>query len=134
MVEIDLRRAQRDNFVLETSDGVLKFWAGIQRILFVIGPGLVTISLVVGGIVIMIIMLVALTERTREIGIRKSLGARRSDLVSQFLSEAIVLSTFGGVLGVGLGVAFALAVRAAAVPAARTAPRSTAPASRLIWR
>jgi putative ABC transport system permease protein len=73
--------------------------------------GLVAISLVVGGIVIMNIMLVAVTERTREIGIRKAVGAKRSDLVSQFLSEAVVLAFFGGLLGVLAGVAIALLIR-----------------------
>jgi putative ABC transport system permease protein len=99
-----LRPAQGDNFVLETSDGVLKFWAGIQRILFVIGPGLVTISLVVGGIVIMNIMLMAVAERTREIGIRKSLGARRGDILRQFLAESAMIATLGGALGIATGV------------------------------
>jgi putative ABC transport system permease protein len=99
-----LRPAQPDNFVLETSEGVLKFWAGIQRILFVIGPGLVTISLVVGGIVIMNIMLMAVAERTREIGIRKSLGARRADILRQFLAESAMIATLGGALGIATGI------------------------------
>jgi len=99
-----LRPAQADNFVLETSEGVLSFWAGIQRILFVIGPGLVAISLVVGGIVIMNIMLMAVAERTREIGIRKSLGARRSDILRQFLAESAMIATLGGMLGIATGI------------------------------
>ena len=107
-----LRPNQKDDFELETSDSALEFWNKIKSYLVFAGVALPAIGLVVGAIVIMNIMLVAVAERTREIGIRKSLGARRSDLVSQFLSEAVVLSTFGGVLGVGLGVAFALAVRA----------------------
>ncbi len=99
-----LRPAQSDNFVLETSEGVLSFWAGIQRILFVIGPGLVLVSLVVGGIVIMNIMLMAVAERTREIGIRKSLGARRTDILRQFLAESAMIATLGGTLGIATGI------------------------------
>ncbi|HEX7076976.1 MAG TPA: ABC transporter permease [Candidatus Eisenbacteria bacterium] len=112
-------RAQRhvplgrpDDFAISTAETYQSIYQSLTGGIFAGTIALVAISLVVGGIVIMNIMLVAVTERTREIGIRKSLGARRSDLVSQFLSEAIVLSTFGGVLGVALGVAFALAVRA----------------------
>ena len=65
--------------------------------------GVVSLSLVVGGIVIMNIMLMVVTERTREIGLRKSLGARRRDILWQILTESITLSTFGGLVGTGLG-------------------------------
>ncbi|MGE5175447.1 MAG: ABC transporter permease [Hyphomicrobiales bacterium] len=112
-------RAQRhvplgkpDDFAISTAETYQSLYQSLTSGIFAGTIALVAISLVVGGIVIMNIMLVAVTERTREIGIRKSLGARRSDLVSQFLSEAIVLSTFGGVLGVALGVGFALTIRA----------------------
>ncbi len=105
-----LRPRQEDNFSLETSEGVLTFWGNIKRILFYVGPGLVGISLVVGGIVIMNIMLMAVAERTREIGIRKSLGARRRDILRQFLAEAVTLAALGGTLGVlaGIGLTFLL--------------------------
>ncbi len=121
-----LRPSQDNNFVTETSEGVLEFWAGIQRILVVVGPGLVLISLVVGGIVIMNIMLMAVAERTREIGLRKSLGARRRDIMRQFLAEATTLATLGATLGVVTGVGLTFLV-AATTPL----PAALSPAS--IW-
>src|SRR3989475_472488 len=99
-----LRPHQDDNFVLETSEGVLDFWGKINRILLAVGPGLVLIALVVGGIVIMNIMLMAVAERTREIGIRKSLGARRRDILRQFLAESATLAPIGAVLRVAQGI------------------------------
>ena len=107
-----LRPAQGNTFVLETSEGVLEFWAGIQRVLFMFGPMVVLVSLVVGGIVIMNIMFMAVAERTREIGLRKSLGARRRDILRQFLVEAVTLSGFGGGAGVVFGVLLTFALKA----------------------
>jgi putative ABC transport system permease protein len=78
----------------------------------VAGTALPFVGLIVGGLVIMNIMLVAVAERTREIGIRKSLGARRRDIMSQFLVESATLSTFGAALGVALGFAFAKLIAA----------------------
>jgi putative ABC transport system permease protein len=72
--------------------------------------GIVALSLVVGGIVIMNIMLMVVSERTREIGLRKALGARRRDIVWQILTESVTLSTFGGMVGIGLGFVLALVI------------------------
>jgi putative ABC transport system permease protein len=100
-----------DDFAVETSETYKKLYESLTGSIFAGTIALVAISLLVGGIVIMNIMLVAVTERTREIGIRKSLGARRSDILGQFLSEAIVLSAFGGLLGVVFGMIIALLLR-----------------------
>jgi putative ABC transport system permease protein len=107
-----LRPAERDNFELETSDSALEFWNKIKSYLVIAGVALPAIGLVVGAIVIMNIMLVAVAERTREIGIRKSLGARRRDIMSQFLVESATLSTVGAALGVATGFAFAKLIAA----------------------
>ncbi|MES2177192.1 MAG: ABC transporter permease [Gemmatimonadota bacterium] len=102
-----LRPNQKDNFELQTSDSALEFWNKIKGYLVMAGVALPAIGLVVGAIVIMNIMLVAVAERTREIGIRKALGAKRRDIMSQFLVESATLSTVGAALGVATGFAFA---------------------------
>jgi putative ABC transport system permease protein len=102
-----LRPRQDNNFHLETADDVLETWGTISRGMFIGGGMLTGISLVVGGILIMNIMLVAVAERTREIGIRKALGARRRDILRQFLVEAVTLSTLGAAAGIVAGVALA---------------------------
>jgi putative ABC transport system permease protein len=102
-----LRPAEPDNFVMETSQTALQEFNEIKTVMTMAGTLLPAIGLVVGGMVIMNIMLVAVAERTREIGIRKSLGARRRDILWQFLIEAATLSTLGAVLGIILGISIA---------------------------
>jgi putative ABC transport system permease protein len=92
-----------DNFAIITSDNLISLWEKISSGIFASLIGVVSISLVVGGIVIMNIMLVSVTERTREIGIRKALGATRMNILWQFMVEAVTLSSVGGILGIGLG-------------------------------
>jgi putative ABC transport system permease protein len=99
-----LRPGTPDNFVMETSATALVSFQKTKSIMTIAGTALPAISLVVGGLVIMNIMLVAVAERTREIGVRKSLGARRKDILRQFLVESATLSTLGAVLGIGLGL------------------------------
>src|SRR3989338_6360852 len=122
-----LRPGESNNFHLETADDVLDFWGKISRVLFLALPMLVGISLVVGGIVIMNIMLMAVAERTREIGIRKALGARRRDILRQFLVEAATLAVVGAMIGIATGIALA-SVLAATTPL----PASVAPWSILV--
>lgn len=98
-----LRPLERTDFVLRTSDQMLNIWKGISSAIYGALVPLVGISLVVGGIVLMNIMLVAVTERTREVGIRKALGARRISILWQFMVEAITLSLVGGVAGILIG-------------------------------
>jgi putative ABC transport system permease protein len=99
-----LRPGTPDNFVMETSASALISFQKTKTIMTIAGTALPAISLVVGGLVIMNIMLVAVAERTREIGVRKSLGARRKDILRQFLVESATLSTLGAMLGIGLGL------------------------------
>jgi len=102
-----LHPTQPDNFELETSENALDFWNKVKGYLVIAGIALPTVGLVVGAIVIMNIMLVAVAERTREIGIRKALGARRKDILNQFLVESATLATLGAAIGVALGIGFA---------------------------
>jgi putative ABC transport system permease protein len=107
-----LRPKQPDNFGLLTSETLLNMWRDISSRIFSVLIGIVALSLVVGGIVIMNIMLMAVSERTSEIGLRKALGARRRDIMWQILTESITLSIVGGVVGTSIGFVAAFAVAA----------------------
>lgn len=107
-----LRPAEPDDFALASSAALLSLWERISRSISFALVGIVSISLVVGGIVIMNVMLVSVHERTREIGLRKALGARRMDILWQFLVEAVTLSLAGGMAGIALGFGAASAISA----------------------
>jgi putative ABC transport system permease protein len=101
------RAGADDSFDLETNASLLSIWSGFSQTFFLAMIGIAAVSLVVGGIVIMNIMLVSVTERTREIGIRKALGARSADVLMQFLVESATMSLVGGAFGVLVGVSLA---------------------------
>ena len=118
-----LRPDDENDFALETAEETLSFWDTISRVLFIALPGVVTIALVVGAIVIMNIMLVSVMERTREIGVRKAVGARRRDILTQVLIESATLSAVGALLGVALGITITLLIRSATPLPAAVAPK-----------
>jgi putative ABC transport system permease protein len=101
---------EEDGFALETQDVFLDLYGKATSNIYIVTIGVAAISLVVGGIVVMNIMLVSVTERTKEIGIRKAIGARRKDILQQFLIEAVAVSAIGGAIGVvtGFGLAYVL--------------------------
>ena len=97
-----------DSFELDTNNTLVGFFSMVTKSFGAVAGGVALLALVVGGIVIMNIMLVSVTERTREIGIRKALGARQKDLMLQVLSESVLMSVAGGALGVALGAVLTL--------------------------
>jgi len=114
-----LRPMVENDFTIETSDALMSFWKRLTGILFAIIPLVVIIGVLVGGIVIMNIMLMSVNERTHEIGIRKSLGARARDIRRQFLIEAVLMALTGGAIGVVAGTLFAALIAAASPLPAR---------------
>ncbi len=123
-----LRPADRDNFDVGTADALVSFWKQITGVLFAVIPAVVAIGVLVGGIVIMNIMLMAVSERTHEIGIRKAVGATAADVRRQFLIESIALATCGGLLGVLSGWLLALVISAVSPLPARVSAWSIAAA------
>ncbi len=100
-----------DNFTVVSSDTLVSTWNSLTGALAAAAVGIVSVFMVVGGVVIMNIMLAVVTERTREIGIRKSVGARRKDIMNQFLVESATLAGIGGLIGVGIAWVGAIIVR-----------------------
>jgi putative ABC transport system permease protein len=121
-----LKATEPDNFGMFTSDTFLDLYNQVTSGVFAVLVGIVALSLVVGGIVIMNIMLMVVSERTREIGLRKALGAKRRDIMSQVLTESVTLSTFGGMVGIALGAGVATAISAFTPLEARLQPWSVA--------
>jgi putative ABC transport system permease protein len=105
-----LQYNSKDDFSVATNENLMAVWRNISRTFFAVTTAIASISLAVGGIVVMNIMLVSVTERTREIGIRKAAGARKRDIMVQFLVESATLSLVGGLIGIALGSVVAIAV------------------------
>jgi putative ABC transport system permease protein len=121
-----LRPMEENDFTIEASDALVGFWTRLTSLLFAIIPSVVVIGVLVGGIVIMNIMLMTVNERTHEIGIRKSLGARPRDIRRQFLIESATMALVGGALGVAAGTLFAMLIAGATPLPARVSPASVA--------
>ena len=107
-----LRPGEENDFTIDTGEGLIAFWGKLTKVIFNVVPIVAGIGVVVGGIVIMNIMLMSVTERTREIGIRKALGASRRDIRRQFFAEALTLSVLGGIMGLLVGFALSGLVQA----------------------
>lgn len=105
-----LRNLSKDDFSVETADSISETISNVTNALSLALGGIAAISLLVGGIGVANIMLVSVTERTREIGLRKALGARKSDILKQFLLESVMISVFGGTIGIVLGMLVSLAI------------------------
>src|SRR3954467_11530785 len=114
-----LRPGVANDFTVETADALIAFWKSLTSVLFAVVPVVVAIGIVVGGIVIMNIMLMSVNERTHEIGLRKAVGATRRDIRRQFLTEAVMLASLGGIIGTSAGWLFSIGIAAASPLPAR---------------
>jgi putative ABC transport system permease protein len=121
-----LRPGLESDYSVETADALVEFWRNLTKVLFSVIPAIVAIGIVVGGIVIMNIMLMSVSERTREIGVRKALGATTRDIRRQFLTESVVLASIGGLTGVAAGWAMAALIAVASPLPARISAWSVA--------
>jgi putative ABC transport system permease protein len=121
--ERGLRPSQPNNFAIITQDRLLKVYDQIFGTFFVVGLALSSVGLLVGGVGVVAIMMISVTERTREIGVRKALGATKGVILWQFLVEAVTLTGLGAALGLVLGIGLAMAVRATwpSIPASTSA-------------
>ena len=106
-----IRMGQQEDFFIGTADSYITLWESISSGFFAVFVMVSSISAVVGGIVIMNVMLVAVTERTKEIGVRRAVGATQTDILRQFLTESVLQCLAGGLIGIGIGFACALALR-----------------------
>ena len=114
---------EKDNFGINQMDAIMDMYRSLTAALYAAAIGVGAISLLVGGIGIMNIMLVSVTERTREIGIRKAIGAKRRDVLWQFLIESVAISAIGGLIGIGVGFLLGKLIAAVSpIPAAITLP------------
>jgi len=121
-----LKPGQRDNFAIVTQDRLLETYNTLFGTFFIVGLALSSVGLLVGGVGVVAIMMISVTERTREIGVRKALGATRATILWQFLVEAVTLTAVGALVGLGFGIAVANAVEMfAPVPIPVSTPLST---------
>jgi putative ABC transport system permease protein len=119
-------RGEPDDFAVNTQDDLMSSYEALTGVLYIAMTGIVGLALLVGGIGVMNVMLVSVAERTKEIGVRKAIGARRRDITMQFLTESIILTFLGGAVGIGIGAGLGTLVRAATPLPAAVTPTSIA--------